>query len=105
VDGAENAFVTGTTRSKFFPTTAGVVLPSQPGGFSDAFVTKMSTPTTCVDLGLVKTDSPDPVLFGQNLTYTLSVTNNGPMPATGVTVTDPLPAGVSLVSATPSQGT
>ncbi|MEO8053919.1 MAG: hypothetical protein ABI768_02120 [Acidobacteriota bacterium] len=56
------------------------------------------------DLGIVKTDSPDPVRAGQNLTYTLVVTNRGPNDATNVTFSDPLPASISLVSATPSQG-
>ena len=37
--------------------------------------------------------------------YTLSVVNLGTNTATGVTVTDTLSAGVTLVSATPSQGT
>jgi uncharacterized repeat protein (TIGR01451 family) len=39
------------------------------------------------------------------ITYTLTVTNNGPDPATGIEVTDLLPAGVTYVSSTPSQGT
>ncbi|MEO8585279.1 MAG: IPTL-CTERM sorting domain-containing protein [Acidobacteriota bacterium] len=59
---------------------------------------------TFADLGIAKSDSPDPVRAGQNLTYTLVVTNRGPNDATGVTVTDPLPASVTLVSAAPSQG-
>jgi uncharacterized repeat protein (TIGR01451 family) len=63
-----------------------------------------STVTPSADLALTKTDSPDPVLVGGTLTYSLSAHNNGPSGATGVTVTDTLPAGVTYQSATPSQG-
>ena len=64
-----------------------------------------ATPAASADLSLVKSDSPDPVIQGQNLTYTLTVANAGPSAATEVVVNDALPSGVSLVSATPSQGT
>jgi uncharacterized repeat protein (TIGR01451 family) len=57
------------------------------------------------DLAISKTDAVDPVVAGTTLTYTLTITNNGPSDASGVTMTDNLPAGVSLDSATPSQGT
>ena len=43
------------------------------------------------DLGVNKTHSPDPVIAGTQLTWTLSVTNHGPDPAPSVTVTDTLP--------------
>jgi uncharacterized repeat protein (TIGR01451 family) len=57
-------------------------------------------------LSLTKADTPDPVTYGSNVTYTLTVTNNGPDPATNVTLTDTLPTtNVIFVSATPSQGT
>ena len=49
-------------------------------------------------------DNPTPNL-GANVTYTVTATNNGPSNATGVAVTDPLPAGLTLVLATPSAGT
>ncbi len=50
------------------------------------------------DLSITKTDVTDPVNAGDNLTYTITVTNDGPDAATGVTVTDPLPANVTFVS-------
>src|SRR6185503_20682085 len=56
------------------------------------------------DLSLTKSDSPDPVLAGDVLTYTLGVHNAGPQDATGTTVTDTLPAGVLSEAATPTQG-
>jgi uncharacterized repeat protein (TIGR01451 family) len=56
-------------------------------------------------LSVTKTDSPDPVTAGTDLTYTITATNNGPSSSGGdVTVTDTVPAGTTFVSATPSQG-
>ena len=52
------------------------------------------------DLALTKSDSPDPVTAGNNLTYTIKVQNPGTLPATEVMVTDDLPGGVDFVSAT-----
>lgn len=56
------------------------------------------------NLQIKKTDSPDPVRVGQQLTYTISVEDLGPSPATGVTVTDNLPRTVDLVSAAGPSG-
>ena len=36
--------------------------------------------------------------FGQNVTFTINVNNNGPNNATGVVVTDLLPPGLAYVS-------
>lgn len=57
-----------------------------------------------IDLSLTKGASPATVVVGENVTYTINVSNAGPSQATGVTVLDQLPAGVSFVSSTPSQG-
>src|SRR5690606_29071470 len=48
------------------------------------------------DLALSKLAAPDPVGVGGVLTYTLTITNHGPSEATGVVVTDSLPAEVTV---------
>ena len=56
------------------------------------------------DLSITKTDTPDPVSVGVDLTYSLQAANAGPTAATGVIVTDTLPASVTFVSAVAGQG-
>jgi uncharacterized repeat protein (TIGR01451 family)/CSLREA domain-containing protein len=58
-----------------------------------------------VDLSIAKSGAPNPVVSGNRLTYTLTVTNNGPGGATGVTVTDQLPDSVHFNSMSSTQGT
>ncbi|MGB9838598.1 MAG: DUF11 domain-containing protein [Methanothermobacter sp.] len=57
------------------------------------------------DIAVQKTVLLTPINNGQSTNFTVTVTNNGPNDATGVTVEDILPAGLSLISATPSKGT
>ena len=51
------------------------------------------------DLSVAKVDSPDPALLGEELTYALTVINNGPYTGTAVTLTDTLPAAANFASA------
>ena len=71
---------------------------------SDSENTVINTPPPAADLGVSKSDSADPVTVGDQFSYTVTVTNNGPDAATGVTATDTLPGEVSYVSAVPDQG-
>ncbi len=55
-----------------------------------------------IDLAIEKSDSQDPVEAGTAFSYTLDIINNGPSHATGVVITDTLPAtGVTFVGASP----
>ncbi len=56
------------------------------------------------DLAVTKSDSPDPVTEGGEITYTITVTNNGPGDATTVTMIDTLSGLVSFVSVNQTQG-
>jgi uncharacterized repeat protein (TIGR01451 family) len=56
------------------------------------------------DLAVVKSVNNATPNVGTNVTFTIQVTNNGTSTATGVAVTDTLPAGLIFVLATPSQG-
>jgi uncharacterized repeat protein (TIGR01451 family) len=69
-------------------------------GLSDPFLAPLGN-----DLTLTATDSPDPIVGGQRLTYTLTIHNTGPQDATGVVLTDTLSSGVTFASGSVSQGT
>ncbi len=57
------------------------------------------------DLQVAKTASNEMPQVGERVSFTVTVRNNGPSPATNVVVQDPLPPGLTFVAATPSEGT
>ena len=63
-----------------------------------------TTATPAADLEVDKEVDRHDALVGETLTFTVRATNRGPSPATGITIADALPAGLSFVSAAPSQG-
>jgi uncharacterized repeat protein (TIGR01451 family) len=73
---------------------------------SDAFTTSALrasqfegfTGSANADLSIAQVASPNPVLTGSNITFTTTVTNNGPGAAESVAVADNLPAGTAFVS-------
>jgi large repetitive protein len=56
------------------------------------------------DVSVNVSDRPDPVFIGSNLTYTITVANNGPFNAPNVRLTNSLPASVTLKSAVTTRG-
>lgn len=56
------------------------------------------------DLSITKIASPEPVQSGFNLTYTITITNNGPHNADNITFTDTVPTGTTFVSLTGGSG-
>ncbi|HET6673062.1 MAG TPA: hypothetical protein VFG92_06770 [Agromyces sp.] len=72
---------------------------------ADNLDTVVTDVTGSADLSITKTDSPDPVLAGNDLTYTIVVTNGGPSTANDVEVTDDLPDGTTFVEGVDGNGT
>lgn len=56
------------------------------------------------DLSGTKTDTPDPVIAGNLLTYTITANNAGPSAALNLKINDPLPTGTVFISAAASPG-
>ncbi|HAJ35785.1 MAG TPA: hypothetical protein DCL15_08840, partial [Chloroflexi bacterium] len=63
-----------------------------------------TTPLTATDLSISKVGAALEVNAGDNVTYTVVVTNGGSYTASNVVVVDALPFSFTLVSAAPSQG-
>ena len=70
-----------------------------PVGADDATVT-VTVVDLVADLSITMVDDADPVVAGNALSYTLTISNAGPDEAVNVVVTDTLPAGVTLVATT-----
>jgi uncharacterized repeat protein (TIGR01451 family) len=71
---------------------------------SNVCPSNVTVPNTSADLIIAKTASPDPVVAGGNVTYSIRVQNCGPAAAVNVSVSDPLPSGTTFVSASQTSG-
>jgi len=65
----------------------------------------VTTVGLAADLAVTKTASHDPAILGQQLSYTVTVTNRGPNTATGVTLIEQVPAGTLFPSVEDSPAT
>jgi uncharacterized repeat protein (TIGR01451 family)/fimbrial isopeptide formation D2 family protein len=92
VDAYIRAGVTaGTTVNNEAAVAASTYDPQQDNNLARAGVLVDSP---IADLGIIKTASPASVVAGQQLSYTITVTNYGPSDAVGVVLSDALPAGI-----------
>jgi len=105
--------VTYTVSATVSPSATGTLsntaTVTAPPGVTDSnqannSATDTDTVTAVPDLSITKTASGSGVA-GTNVTYVVTVTNSGLGVANSVVVTDLLPAELTFVSATPSQGT
>lgn len=96
-DYSGNACALGRIYNAWSSATAPAGLPA-PGGLAIFYDYKLANPAAGVDLSITKTDAPDPVIAGTNLTYTITATNNATIPALQVQVQDNIPAGTTFVS-------
>ncbi len=71
---------------------------------SNNLATTATTVEASADLVVTKSDNPDPVLAGENLTYDVTIENTGPSTVVDVMLTDALPDEVSYVGYTISNG-
>jgi uncharacterized repeat protein (TIGR01451 family) len=98
-------------QQSFLPVGAAMCQPNLSNTASASYVssaigtgTATSTVQAQSNLAIISSGAPSSVLAGNNVTYTLNVSNAGPSNSAGTVVTDTLPAGWSVVSATPSVG-
>jgi uncharacterized repeat protein (TIGR01451 family) len=98
LSGVVDPMATGTVVDTATVSTVVGVLDPVPANNA---ATDVDTVAPAANVALTMTDLPDPVPTGGTLTYTLTVSNLGPLQATGLTLVDSLPAAVSFVSASP----
>lgn len=96
-DNSGNVYLAGFSGAADFPVTQSAQ-PVQAGS-NDAFVVKLSNASTLADLSVTISGQPDPVEQGANITYTITVTNNGPNDAANAVANVLLDPASTFVSA------
>ena len=112
--GATNITTDGTGNASFSfettpPPTTGYFLTATAtatnGSTSEFSAATKVVPFDSVDVQVALTVSADPASIALGFNYTNTVINAGPTNATGIVVTNFLPAGISVVSSNATQGT
>ncbi|MGZ5492352.1 MAG: IPTL-CTERM sorting domain-containing protein, partial [Thermoanaerobaculia bacterium] len=95
-----NTAASGATVTNTATVTAA---ESDPAPANNSSTANAVVSAAMADVAIAKS-GPATVGSGADINYTITVTNAGPQSASGVVVTDALPATVAFQSATPSQG-
>jgi uncharacterized repeat protein (TIGR01451 family) len=85
--------------------TASVIAGTPDLNLNNNSASVVSTVNPAVDLALFKTATPASTFASSNVTYTILVTNKGPLTATGVILTDTIPAAFVPLSVQITGGT
>ena len=100
VDVRPNYVTRGTTLTNSVTVSTSTIPETNAANNTATATTNVSNPA--YDLLINKTDNPDPITVGDDVTYTVTVTNNGASYAENVRVVDTLPAaGLSFQSYSP----
>lgn len=91
--------VTAPVAGNYTNTASATAPEFDPNSANNTNVQATAVVGATASLSLSVGDAPDPVSAGANITYMITVTNAGPDPASGVTLTDTLGSGASFVSA------
>ena len=94
----------GTASGTVITDTVTVNATNQAFGSNSAVATDVVASATQADLALTTTASPNAVLAGDDITYTQTVTNNGPATATGATFTEATPTNTTFQSVSAPAG-
>jgi uncharacterized repeat protein (TIGR01451 family) len=94
----------GTAAGTVIADTVTVNSSNQAFGANSATVTDVVASGTQADLALATVATPLTVFPGNNITYTQTITNNGPATASAVTFTEAIPANTTFVSVSAPAG-
>ncbi len=92
-----SATLVGTVITDTDMGSSAVTDPNQANNSATVSSTTVAPPGTA-DMAVTMTASPNTVLAGGQISYTATVTNNGPSAATTATFVDPIPANTTFVS-------
>jgi uncharacterized repeat protein (TIGR01451 family) len=99
-----SSIITNQATVAFKAQTLGTSLTATSDGDAVSSGTQPTTIVIPANLSITKTDFVDPITPGNNLTYTVTVTNSGGIAATSAVMNDPLPAGTTFQSMTTPSG-